>query len=406
MLLTKNQLSFMFVLDKKICVFRCWKKFQSTCYERRSAKTKQSIRNIIYNSQINVEGTIIPPLQSLHMRNGYNSRASTIPRQHKHHHHHQQHHQIAVHHHQLSQNPVWTPMQQPPPNYPAMPIMEMKKSSSVNTQSESGGSSNGEASPPPESTGNTVVAATPGMHTNQAQSSLRHKQMSSRLNGGNIVVVSNNNNAGDFNGTQTIAASNSSGNLQMMISPNATLIANSLFQPAPPTQVPYRPPISQSIPQSQPRQQFQTQPNGDMILQFSPFLPPQAPIVVNTALSQRVSPSTFPTNKIIQSCFNCGSTSHTGSNCSESSMEDVTRNSVYKLDYTNAAPLLTQNASLTNLPTTTMTSSMSSTSSLNSQPAQLSNSTENDQSLTIIDLTQDTSSNSSSSSTSSIHGAK
>lgn len=377
---------------------------------------KKSIRNIIYNSQINVEGAI-SQLQSLHLRNGYNSRASTIPRQHKHHHHHhhQQHHQHAVQQIHHPQNPIgWTTMQHPPPNYTTMPMVEMKKSSSVNTQSESGGSSNGEASPPPESTGVTVVATIPGLHSNQSQTNLRHKQMNSRLNGGNVVVSNNNNNL-DFNGTQTIAASNSSGNLQMMITPNTALIANPLFQTAPPTQIAYRPnipTISQSAQQSQIRQQFQTQPNGDMIIQFQPFLPTQSSIVVNATVPQRASPSTnhvptpFPTNKIIQSCFNCGSTSHTGLSCTESSMEDVTRNSVYKLDYTNTAPP-TQNVSMINLPTTAMTSSMSSTSSsLNSQPAQLSNNTENDQSITIIDLTQDTSSNSSSSSTSSIHGAK
>lgn len=34
-----------------------------------------------------------------------------------------------------------------------------------------------------------------------------------------------------------------------------------------------------------------------------------------------------------QSCFNCGSQKHTGLDCQESSMEDVTRNSIYKLDY-------------------------------------------------------------------------
>lgn len=44
--------------------------------------------------------------------------------------------------------------------------------------------------------------------------------------------------------------------------------------------------------------------------------------------------SAYPTNKLNQSCFNCGSTSHTGRECSESSMEDVTRNTIYKLDYT------------------------------------------------------------------------
>lgn len=47
-----------------------------------------------------------------------------------------------------------------------------------------------------------------------------------------------------------------------------------------------------------------------------------------------------PSNpKLIQSCFNCGSQSHTGRECKEASMEDVTRNSIYKLDYSAAQAL-------------------------------------------------------------------
>lgn len=42
-----------------------------------------------------------------------------------------------------------------------------------------------------------------------------------------------------------------------------------------------------------------------------------------------------------QSCFNCGSQKHTGLDCQESSMEDVTRNSIYKLDY-NASLIASQ----------------------------------------------------------------
>lgn len=37
--------------------------------------------------------------------------------------------------------------------------------------------------------------------------------------------------------------------------------------------------------------------------------------------------------KPITSCFNCGSNQHTGQECQESSMEDMTRGTVYKLDY-------------------------------------------------------------------------
>lgn len=343
-----------------------------------------------------MEGAITQ-LQSLHLhRNGYNRNASTIPRQHKHHHHHHQQQPPPQPIHQVG----WTTasMSQPPPNYnPNMRLVEMKKASSVNTQSESGGSSNGEASPPPESTPSSSTSTIPSRHNKQ------------RLNGSNPA---------DFNGTPSaLAGSNSSGNLQMMIAPGQMH-----FQTAPPpqaTQIAYR--TTQPPPR---QQQQQYQPNGEMILQFQPFMPaPQSQIVVSAAPSQqqRVSPSTnqvqvvpqppFLTNKSMLSCFNCGSLTHTGLNCTESSMEDVTRNSVYKLDYTITSPPPT--VGIVHLPATVvaaagapMTSSMSSTSSLNSQPPTQLESAAVEQSIPIIDLTQDTSSNSSSSSTSSIHGSK
>lgn len=42
------------------------------------------------------------------------------------------------------------------------------------------------------------------------------------------------------------------------------------------------------------------------------------------------------TNKPM-SCYNCGSQTHTGRECQEASMEDVTRSAIYKLDYSQAA---------------------------------------------------------------------
>jgi hypothetical protein len=182
----------------------------------------------------------------------------------------------------------------------------------------------------------------------------------------------------DFNGSVGgLATSNSSGNLPLLIGGPM-----------------HNFPAFRAMPQ---RQQFQ---NGELM--YMPFMPAQTPVVVSSG-SQRASPSAvavptpYPTNKMVQSCFNCGSTSHTGLNCSEASMEDVTRNAVYKLDYTvNMAPQI-------HFTTPAMTPSASS-SSLNQTPMQPANNNEPDTSITFIDLTQDTSS--SSSSTSSIHGAK
>lgn len=276
--------------------------------------------------------------------------------------------------------------------------MNMKNSSMVG--SDSGGSSTGEASPPPIQPDPVLLG-----NANQTQSSgsLRNKQPLnlSRLNGGkhgaggsSTGANNNNNNNVDFNnGSQsnigTLVTSNSSGNL-------AVLIGGQMHNfPA------YRaiPPPTQHQ-QQQPQRQFQGQPNGELLYTFSPpFLTAQqAPVV--SAVSQRASPSAvpvptpYPTNKMVQSCFNCGSTQHTGLNCSEASMEDVTRNAVYKLDYTVNAP-----PQLQFLTPVAMPSPVSST-------LQSANNNEPDPTITFIDLTQDTTSSSSSSSTSSIHGTK
>ncbi|KAI8116413.1 hypothetical protein CVS40_11507 [Lucilia cuprina] len=37
------------------------------------------------------------------------------------------------------------------------------------------------------------------------------------------------------------------------------------------------------------------------------------------------------------SCYNCGSQTHSGRECQEASLEDVTRSAIYKLDYSQAA---------------------------------------------------------------------
>lgn len=262
--------------------------------------------------------------------------------------------------------------------------------------SDSGGSSTGEASPPPD----LATGLLGNANQTQSSGSLRNKQPLNlnRLNGGKhgaggsaTGTNNNNNNNIDFNNGShanvgTLVTSSSSGNLSLLIGGQMHNFPG--YRPMPPPQ----------------QRQFQGQPNGELMYSFTPpFLTTQAPVVV-TSVSQRASPSAvpvhtpYPTNKTGLSCFNCGSTTHTGLNCSEASMEDVTRNAVYKLDYTINAPPLQFIAAGT-------LSSPASSSSL-IQTIQPANNNEPDPSITFIDLTQDTTSSSSSSSTSSIHGAK
>jgi hypothetical protein len=342
----------------------------------------------------------ISQLQSLTMRNGYNRPSNTISRQNK-----QNWSTAAV------ISPMGYTMHMVEPA--SMPSGMNRKSTLVaaaaTAGSDSGGSSTGEASPPPMQPDPNA-----GLHGNpnqtQSSGSLRNKQPLnlSRLNGGkhgaggsaSSGTNNNNNNNVDFNNGSpsnigTILASNSSGNLSV-------LIGGQLHN------LPYRtlPPQPQQQQQQQARQ-FANQ-NGELMYALHPqFLPSQTPVVVTT-VSQRASPSAvpgptpYPTNKMVQSCFNCGSTSHTGLNCSEASMEDVQQKALYKLDYTSNAPPQMQlgETRLEPVLVTTSTNRLGQTSM--THPA---NNNEPDSSITVIDLTQDSTS-SSSSSTSSIHGMK
>lgn len=332
-------------------------------------------------------------LQSL--RNGYTRPPNTIPRQN-------------------SKQQNWASMHANAPvtamNYTMHmvdpSVLPMNQRKTTVTGSDSGGSSTGEASPPP-------IQPDPaaGLHGNanqtQSSGSLRNKQPLnlSRLNGGKhgaggpsvSGANNNNNNNVDFNngsqpggvgGTQLVT-SNSSGNLPILIGPMHNFPAG--YRTAIPAQQPQQPP---------PQRQFQLgqQPNGEILYTFSPpYLAAQTPVSVTT-VPQRASPSAvavptpYPTNKMVQSCFNCGSTNHTGLHCSEASMEDVTRNAVYKLDYTASA---TSPQFMTPAHMTTSTSSSSLNPAMSPSPSV--NNNETDQSITFIDLTQDTTSSSSSS---------
>lgn len=107
-------------------------------------------------------------------------------------------------------------------------------------------------------------------------------------------------------------------------------------QPPPPQQPQQQPPLIQQQPpppQQQQQQQLQKVPTA-----YTPpavvtgVVPPSHPPAASTPTGSLYSPL---------SCFNCGSQKHTGLDCQESSMEDVTRNSIYKLDY-NASLVASQ----------------------------------------------------------------
>ncbi|XP_059619253.1 uncharacterized protein LOC132263488 [Phlebotomus argentipes] len=112
------------------------------------------------------------------------------------------------------------------------------------------------------------------------------------------------------------------------------------------------------------RHPYQLQPNGEFL--YPAYTPTAAPIALinpppaSNVASQtaiRSSPSlqpaqtqhfvqTYPSTKMVLSCFNCGSQLHTGTNCQESSMEDATRGAIYKLDYNAATTSAAQTAAV------------------------------------------------------------
>lgn len=111
-------------------------------------------------------------------------------------------------------------------------------------------------------------------------------------------------------------------------------------QPPPPQQAQppsQQPPLIQQQPPPPPQQQQQPPPPQQKVP--TAYTPPAAVSgVVPPAVPHPPAAST-PTGSLYSplSCFNCGSQKHTGLECQESSMEDVTRNSIYKLDYLSAS---------------------------------------------------------------------
>lgn len=346
------------------------------------------------------------------MRNGYNRPSNTIPR----------------HNHKTSWNMAWQqghPLPQQPPHYVMTQQQQQQQHHQQQLQQKSAtgsesGSSAGDMSPPPSQQQLVASSIEPGMHgnANQSQSSgLRAQALNlSRLNGGNSVTPNqhpnnSSNSSLEFNSIPTnagtLVSSNSSGNL--------VLVGGQLHNI---TTFPYR-----NLPGSAPTIQRQFPPqqvNGEMSI--FPFNPPTTFINITTQQAQqqqqqaqqsnsRVSPSQtpalptpFPINKLVQSCFNCGSTNHTGLNCSEASMEDVTRNAIYKLDYTvstqsnspfASTPVMTTSSSLGNLNISNNNNINISNNNNNINVSNNNNSEQLEPSITFIDLTQDTSSDSS-----------
>jgi hypothetical protein len=319
-----------------------------------------------------------------------------------------------------------------------MQIPHKSSAATTTTGSPSESGSSGDVSPPPPPTQSSSDPSSIHGNINQSQSSgIRNKQALNlnRLNGGsgssssgggngngqNQLHQTNSSNSLDFNGTSqtnpnvattaTLVSSSSSGNLLHIGGPMHNY------------------PTYRNMPGTATIQrQFPV--NGEIsIFPFSPgatFIAAAQPQVVANVLptqqapqsQQRVSPAQtppvilptpYPTNKLVQSCFNCGSINHTGLNCSEASMEDVTRNAVYKLDYTvsTQSAMMQQFAAVPAMMMTPSSSSgnlsnqmQGSSSSNSNQPAvavvaATTNNSEPEPSITFIDLTQDTSSDSS-----------
>lgn len=107
-----------------------------------------------------------------------------------------------------------------------------------------------------------------------------------------------------------------------------------------------QPPQQPPLIQQQPPQQQQPQPPQQQQQQKVPtaYTPPAVvtgvvPPPAATVPVPHPPGASTPTGSLYSplSCFNCGSQKHTGLECQESSMEDVTRNSIYKLDYLSAS---------------------------------------------------------------------
>lgn len=172
---------------------------------------------------------------------------------------------------------------------------------------------------------------------------------------------------------------------------------------SPSQQPPHSLPANAATLPLQPQQQQQQQPT----VSLSPS--PVAATLVSPYSTIVPTPSGLLKSKPQMSCYNCGSLNHTGRDCHEASMEEVTRGAVYKLDYSSGmgVNMSSSNSSNNNLNssssnsnnniganTTSSTTTSSSSSSTTSTCAPGSV-------VTTIDITSDTSSSTASSTSSS-----
>uniref|UniRef100_U5EQ25 Putative heat shock factor hsf-type dna-binding domain-containing protein n=1 Tax=Corethrella appendiculata TaxID=1370023 RepID=U5EQ25_9DIPT len=271
----------------------------------------------------------------------------------------------------------------------------------------------------PDKNINTVIYTPPPQQQQQ--------QYAASTGGNNdVMVISNSNNSNSNN--STISGSNNSnltGSLSSGTIVNSVILNTqpqftypaayhtTLPPPTPPTHLAGtagRPIISHATTTAfrHPSAYVIQQPNGDILYPYphqvagtATFLPPVVPTQTaqTTVPTMRSSPSqqqiqtvnqigllqqqpqlpqpqqqktallTYPTTSYVTSCFNCGSQTHTGRECQEASMEDVTK-SIYKLDYslvtTNQQQLSSASSIVTTLAVSTSSPSPSTSVSTSS----------------------------------------
>lgn len=144
-------------------------------------------------------------------------------------------------------------------------------------------------------------------------------------------------------------------------------------------------PQQQQLPPLPTQQQLQQQSSaGASVLAPSPY----------SSLVGGVSTTTTASSTKNLSCYNCGSQTHSGRDCQEASMEDVTRSAIYKLDYSQAASGAGAGATAPSTTTTPPANQQSSTASsaadsltasvLAAQHAQKSTSAQHDSSAVVV----------------------
>uniref|UniRef100_A0A6B2E913 Putative cell wall protein awa1 n=1 Tax=Phlebotomus kandelakii TaxID=1109342 RepID=A0A6B2E913_9DIPT len=296
-------------------------------------------------------------------RNGYTRPAHTIPRQPSKgsggNYPHQQSQSTHQNHHQSS-------------NFPSNPTglayaLNNMAFDNVHHQVKSGGSdsgssvgSAGDLSPPDTPSAISTVASTSRLRPDKVHiytppaAIASPSQSASYANVADIVVAPGGFGNGSGTGSGSTGGGSTVGNMVLMTQTQFQTTYPTFRQP-PPLMAPQQitSPTTATTTTTF-RHPYQLQPNGEFL--YPAYTPATAQIaLLNTPVSNVVSQpagirsspllqppqqqhyvQTYPSVKMVLSCFNCGSQLHTGRDCQESSMEDATRGAVYKLDY-NAA---------------------------------------------------------------------